>query len=231
MGPYLLLITAAVLAGVAAWFSGRAGTRSEIGLWFLVWVIAGALSAVFSAVSWWIQDLTISLSFRQTAMVLTLASSFFVFLFARSFARNTDHTVFFWSLPLQFAAAAVLVNGEKAFSHNGNVWVLEVRSPPVLVNAAAMLFYAVLAVFHIVALLQVLRREGREREGKRVSAVLAALLFLLCANVLGDVLGARNWFGSRVPLVELAWLVGALVLARAVAVRTGQRTEVMEARE
>ncbi len=226
MGPYLLLLTAAVLTGVAAWFHRHAGKRGEIGLWFLVWVIAGALSAVFSAVSWWLRDLTISLSFRQMAMVLTLMSSFFVFLFARSFARNSDHTLFFWSLPLQFAAAAVLINGDKAFSHNGNTWVLEIRSPPVLVNAAAMLFYAVLALFHILALLQVLRREGREREGRRVSIVLAALLFLLCANVLGDVLGARNWFGSRIPLVELAWLVGALILARAVTVRTRQKTEV-----
>lgn len=219
MGPYLLLATAAVLAGIALWFRSRGRMKGETGIWFLVWLLTGALSAVFSAVSWWVEDRTISLSFYQANSAMLLGSVFFVFLFARSFGRNTDYTVFFWSLPMQLAAAAVLVNGGNMFRREGNLWILDHASPAAWIDAAALLFYSLLAIYYIAVLLRALREESRIWESQRLLIILAALLILFYANVLGGILGARSWWEARIPLVELANLAGALVLAWGVAGR------------
>lgn len=219
VSPILLLATAVVLAGIAVWFRIRSGIKGETGLWFLLWLLAAALSAISSAVSWWVEDRTVSLSFSQATSVLVLSSSFFVFLFARSFSRNVDYRAYFWSLPLQLSAAAVLANGEDMLCRRSKAWIPDNSSPATWIVAAALLLYSLLAIYHIAALLRELRREGHRRETQRMGIILAALLILFYANVLGGVLGAQGWWEARVPLVELASLVGALVLAWGVAGR------------
>jgi len=217
VSPVLLLAAALVLAGIALWFRFRSGVRGETGLWFLLWLVAAALSVVFSAVSWWVEDRTVSHSFCQAATVLMTASSFFVFLFARSFGRGVDYKAYFWSLPLQLAAAAVLANGNAMFSRHSRAWVLERSSPASWIVAAVLVLYSLLAVYHIAGILRELHREGREREAQRMGIILAALLILFYANVMGGILGAREWWGARIPLVELTYLIGALVLAKGMA--------------
>ncbi|MDI6874845.1 MAG: hypothetical protein QME84_11275 [Actinomycetota bacterium] len=231
VSPILLLATASVLAGIALWFRFRSGVRGEIGLWFLLWLLAAALSAVFSAVSWWVGDRTVSLSFFQATSVLMVASAFFVFLFARSFGRNVDYRAYFWSLPLQLAAAAALANGHSMFSRRSRAWVLDNSSPAAWIVAAALLIYSLLAIYYIAVLLRELRREGHGEEAQRMGVILAALLILFYANVLGGILGARGWWEARVPLVELADLAGALVLAWGVAGRRWNRSESTESME
>lgn len=225
MSPILLLATAVVLAGIAVWFRIRSGIRGESGIWFLLWLAAAALSAIFSAVSWWVEDRAVSLSFSQAASVLALASSFFVFLFARSFSRKVDYKAYFWSLPLQVSAAAVLVNGEDMLYRRSRAWVADNSSPATWIAAAALLLYSLLAAYHIAALLMELRREGRRREARRMGVILAALLILLNAGVLGGVLGEQGWWEIPIPLAELAGLAGALVLAWGVAGRWWGREE------
>lgn len=217
MSPILLLATAAVMAGIAIWFRIRSGIKGETGLWFLMWLLAAALSAVSSAVSWWLEDRSVSLSFSQANSVLALTSSFFVFLFARSFSRSADYKAYFWSLPLQLAAASVLANGEDMLCRRSKVWIPNESSPATWIVAAVLLFYSLLAIYHIAVLLRELRREGRRRESQRMGVILTALLILFYANVLAGALGARGWWEARVPLSELAGLVGALVLAWGVA--------------
>jgi len=219
VNPYLLLATAAVLVGIAFWYRSRAGVSGETGRWFLLWLLAGALGAAFSSISWWMGDDTISLSFYQVTSVFAVGSTFFVFAFARSFGRSADYTLFFWSLPLQFAVAAILVNGGDLFNRDGRLWVFDNESPVTWINAAALMLYAVMAIAYVVVLLRDLRREGKNREGQRVKVVLAALLILFYAEVMEGILGARSWWGGHVPLVEIAELAGALVLARVVAGR------------
>lgn len=219
MNPYLLLATAAVLVGIAVWYRSRGGARGETGNWFLLWLLAGAFATVFSSVSWWVRDNTISLSFYQVNSVFAAASAFFVFAFARSFSRSVDYVLFFWSIPLQFTVAAILLNGIDMFRREARLWVFNEGSPAMWINAGALILYAALSIAYIVLLLRDLRREGRSREEQRVKVVLAALLILFYAEVMEGVLGARSWFGAHVPLVEICELAGALVLAGAVAGR------------
>ena len=219
MNPYLLLATAVVLVGIAIWYRSRSGARGETGSWFLLWLLSGAFATVFSSVSWWTGDNTISLSFYQVNSVFAVAGAFFVFAFARSFSRGVDYALFFWSLPMHLAVAAILVNGGNMFRREGSLWVFNGASPATWINAGALMLYAALSIAYIVLLLKDLRREGKGREEQRVKVVLAALLILFYAEAMEGVLGARSWFGAHVPLVEITELAGALVLAGAVAGR------------
>ncbi|MBC7253717.1 MAG: hypothetical protein H5T72_07095 [Actinobacteria bacterium] len=231
MSPVLLIAAALVLGGIAVWFHYRSGVKGETGLWFLLWLLGAALSALFSAVSWWVGDRTVSLSFYQATLVLMAASSFSVFLFARSFSRSVDYRAYFWSLPLQLAAAAVLANGETMLCRQSRIWVLDQSSPAAWIEAATLVLYSLLAIYYISVLVWELRREGRSVEAERMGVILAALLILFYANVMGGILGARKWWEGRVPLVELADLAAALVLAWGVAGRWRERDKSMEARE
>lgn len=213
----MLLATALVLLGIALWFRYRSGVRGETGLWFLLWLLAAALSAVFSAVSFWVKDRMVSLSFFQATSVLIVVSAFFVFLFARSFGRSVDYRAYFWSLPLQLAAAAVLANGETMLCRESRIWVMDNSSPASWIVATVLVFYSLLAIYYISVLIRDLRREGLGPEAERMSVILAALLILFYANVLGAILGARKWWEGHIPLVELADLAAALVLAWGVA--------------
>ncbi len=228
VSPVLLLAAASVFLGIALWFRLRSGVRGETGVWFLLWLLAAALSAVFSAVSWWVGDPAVSRSFFQATSVLMVASSFFVFLFARSFAKGVDYRAYFWSLPLQLAAAAVLVNGEDMLCRRSRVWVPDNSSPATWILSGVLVLYSLLAVFSISTLLRELHREGRGVEAERTAVILAALLVLFYANLMGGILGAREWWEARVPLVELAYLAGALVLAWGVGKRRGGKDRLPE---
>lgn len=219
MNPYLLLATAAVLVGIAFWHRSRGGVRGETGRWFVLWLLAAAFAATFSSISWWTGDRTISLSFYQATGMFEVGSAFFVFAFARSFGHSADYKLFFWSLPLQLAVAAILVNGDNMFMRDGRLWIFDNDSPVTWINAAVLVLYAVMAIAYTVVLLRDLRREGKNREEQRVKVVLAALLIIFYAKVMEGALGARSWWGGHVPLVEIVELVGTLMLARAVAAR------------
>ncbi|MGQ9757355.1 MAG: hypothetical protein ACUVRX_04265 [Actinomycetota bacterium] len=223
VSPFLLLAAALVLLGIALWFRYRSGVKGETTLWFLLWLLTAALSAVFSAASFWVKDRMVSLSFFQATLVLVVLSSFFVFLFARSFGRSVDYRAYFWSLPLQLAAAAVLANGETMLCRKNRIWVIDNSSSASWLVAAVLVFYSLLAIYYIFVLIWELRREGLGPEAERMSVILAALLILFYANVMGGILGARKWFEGYIPLVELADLAAALVLALGVAGRLRSR--------
>lgn len=217
VSPFLLLATALVLLGIAFWFRYRSQVRGETGLWFLLWLLAASFSAIFSAVSFWVEDHMVSQSFFQATSVLMVVSAFFVFLFARSFGRSVDYRTYFWSLPLQLAAAAVLANGDTMLCRQSRIWVIDNSNPASWLVAAVLFFYSMLAIYYIFVLIRDLRREELGPETEQMSLILAALLILFYANVLGGILGARTWWEGRIPLVELADLAAALMLAWGVA--------------
>lgn len=215
MSPVLLTATALFFAGLALWFRIRGAWKGESGAYFICFLLSGALCAALTAASWWVAARTFSLALFMVSRIFYSLSAFSAFLFARSFATGGDHRIFFWSVPFQLTVAVILANGGGLYLREGQQWVADRGYPAFFINAAVILIYFLLAVYHIAALLVVLKREGRAQEAQRVLYFLAALLMLLYAGIMGSLLGVRTLFGRRFPLSELVYLVGVMVLSLA----------------
>jgi len=213
LSPFLLTATAVVFAGLALWFRLRGAWKGENGAYFILFLLSGAVCAALTAASWWVGDRTASLSIFMASRIFYGLSAFAAFLFARSFASSGDHRLFFWSVPFQLTVAVIVVNGDGLYLREGTQWVADRGHPAFFINAAVLLLYFILAVYHMSALLVVLRREKKEEEARRVMVLLAALVLLLCAGILGSLLGVRTVLGRRLPLSELIYLVGVLLLS------------------
>lgn len=221
MSPYLLLLTSVILWGIALWFRLKSGIRGEPGAWFFAWLMIAGCSAVFAAAQWWIGDREISLSFFTASHILLVGCVFVLFLFARSFSRSLDYTVFFWSVPLQYAVAQLIVNKEVMFLPSGKTWIFDMGNPFSIVNLLVVLFYVALVFYHLVVVYLTLRKEGRKEESKVMRLIILALLILFLVNVVGDQVNAA--LGYSIGLTNLGNVVGAGLLVYAFGPRGGGR--------
>lgn len=229
MHPYLLIVAAAIFLGIAVWFKLYGKVKGEQAWLFFIWLVASAATALFSALSWWIGDITISRSFQAAALGFMVTGFFSIFLFARSFDHKLDFTVLFWSVPYQFYLAGIIMNHEIIHVREGGMWVLGRSMPVVWAGSIAMLFYMALAIVYIARLYLTLRRESRKKEVWRVRIILVALVILFAANILGDAFPTGSWVLRNIPLVAIGDLAGSLLLVFAfIGVREDGGEEVPE---
>jgi glucan phosphoethanolaminetransferase (alkaline phosphatase superfamily) len=210
LSAYVLSATALVLTGIMAWLWESGETRSEPARLLLAWLCLSAITALIAAAGIWIKDPTISLSFTAAARLCSMIIVFLLFMFARSFSSPADFTLIFWSIPLQFGMAAIILNWGNMFKLSGDMWVMDMGSSFALATVFVNWFYAVLALTYAAVLYITLRREGRDKEKKRTMIMIAAFLVLLVASgVRGSLSGA---VGFAITLGYLGHLAGVLLL-------------------
>lgn len=213
MNPILLLLVAAVLGGIAVWFRSNISGRGETDSLFMAWLITGSLAALCAAVSFWIPDTAISLSFFVAYRVLISFTVFVLFVFARSFSHRPDYTLLFWSLPLMFDVAQIIVNGGNMLREAGNSYVLDLGNPFTVAHVTIFAFYMVLSVYYLFVLYLELKRVGRERERRQVLFFFSALLIMLSMMVLETLI--RSWLEVNILLGGIGVIAGAVLMVQA----------------
>ncbi|MEW6552811.1 MAG: hypothetical protein AB1384_00800 [Actinomycetota bacterium] len=210
MSPYLALATSLVLLGIAIWIWEAGHDYDEPARLLLVWLVFSAATAMFAAAGMWIGDATVSLSFTAVARILFLVVTFLLFLFARSFSARADYTVLFWSVPLQFGMAVIMVNWQSMFESNADIWVMRTWNPAAMCVMAVGWFYGILSLVYAVILYLTLRREGRDKEKSRTLMMIAAMAVLFVAGAARNVPSAATSYATSA--VYLGYLLGLLML-------------------
>jgi hypothetical protein len=214
LSPYILLATALVLLGVAIWLWEAGFTVDEPARILLVWLVFSAVTSLIAAVGMWIGDKTVSLSFMTVARILFIVIAFFLFLFARSFSVRADYTVLFWSVPLQFGMAVLMVNWQHVFERSADSWIMRIESPAAICVIGVGWFYGILALAYTVILYLTLRREGREKEKNRTLLMIAAMTVLFASSVVRSVVSGVA--GYAISAAYLGYLAGLLMLLWAI---------------
>ena len=210
MSPYILLATALVIMGIIAWLWQYGETRGEPARLLLAWLALSAVTAIIAAAGMWIEDPTVSLSFTAAARTYSMIIVFLLFIFARSFSSPADFTLLFWSVPLQFGMAVVILNWQHMFRLSGDMWILDMGNPFAITTVAVSWFYSILALAYAAILYLTLRREGREKEKERTMIMIAAIAVLLVASgIRGSISGA---VGYAITIGYLGHLAGVLLL-------------------
>lgn len=119
MGPYIMLATALVLLGMAAWLWELGEARGEPARLLLVWIAFSAVTALIAAAGMWIEDASMGQSFTAASRTYYMIAAFILFLFARSFSVGIDFTVLYWSVPLQLGLAGIIINWQSMFELRG----------------------------------------------------------------------------------------------------------------
>jgi hypothetical protein len=210
LGPYLALATALVLLGIAIWMWEAGHNYDEPARLLLVWLVFSAATALVAAAGMWIGDATVSLSFTAVARILFLVVTFLLFLFARSFSARADYTVLFWSVPLQFGIAVIMVNWQSMFERSTGIWVMRAWNTAATCAMAVGWFYGILSLIYAVILYLTLRREGRGTEKKRTLMMVAAMAVLFVAGAARNIPSAVTSYATSA--VYLGYLLGLLML-------------------
>ena len=210
LAPYILVVSAAVMLGLAFWIGGAGRARGELARYLVAWLALSVAASLIMAASMWVGDETVSLSFAAAARSLVMIAVFVVFVFTRSFSRASDYTLFFWSVPLQLGLAVNILNWERIYRVEHGAWVLNLGDSLAVAAVLVEWFYSILAVFYAALLYLTLRREGRAEESRRTLAMTVALLVLLAAGSVRGV--ASGIFGRAVNAGYAGYLAGVLLL-------------------
>jgi len=210
LGPYIMLATALVLLGMAAWLWELGEARGEPARLLLVWIAFSAVTALIAAAGMWIEDASMGQSFTAASRTYYMIAAFILFLFARSFSVGIDFTVLYWSVPLQLGLAGIIINWQSMFELRGGAWVLDLENPAAILIMAVTLLYDLLALIYAVILYLTLRREGRQKEKGRSGTMVAAVCLLFLASATGSVVGGES--GYVAGAVFLFYIAGVLLL-------------------
>ena len=213
MNPILLVIIAAVLLGIAIWFRYYVAKGGESAILFQGWLVSGALAAASAAASFWIKDPTISRSFYIGYRTLLSITIFILFVFARSFSRKADYTLLFWSVPLMFDIAQVIVNGDEMFRVMGNSYVPDFANPFSVIHVTISVFYTLMALYYLVMLYTDLRKAGKSRQMRQVLLLTAAFAIMLFLMLLESLI--RSWLEVNIPIGGAGLIVGAIIMVQA----------------
>jgi len=212
--PVLRVLIAILFGGLAAWFLRYRYDRKEPSVWFFAWLVASALNYAFSAAAYWVADMTISQSLWAASFVILSLSLFFIFAFARSFIMDASHALFYWSIPLMFNLALIIMEPEALFARTGDLWAIKDFNAAAIIYIIIDMFYGLLAVYYIFALYGTLRSHDQARELRNWSYILAGLLMVFASAAVGGWLKAS--VGPGIPVVEIGNLLGALLIMRGV---------------
>ncbi|MDY6795274.1 MAG: hypothetical protein SWK76_08350 [Actinomycetota bacterium] len=213
MNPILLPIVAAVLLGIALWFRYYVATGGESSRWFLYWLIAGSMSALCGAVSYWTVDPSISTSFFIAYRALLSITVFLLFLFARSFSLKTDYTILFCSLPLQFDIALLVVINSGLLKKQGNSYVMNFNNAFAVIHISIFAFYALLTIYYFVMVYLDLRKAGKTREMKQVMLFILALVLMIFFMMMEAQI--RSWLKVDIPIGGIGIILGAFIIVMA----------------
>jgi hypothetical protein len=213
LNPILLIIVTAVLLGIAVWFRYYVSSGGESASLFQAWLITGALAAVCAAVSFWIKDPSISRSFYMGYRILLSITVFILFVFARSFSHKADYTLFFWSVPLMFDIAQVIVNGEEMYKVMGNSYVPDFANPFSIISMTVIFFYTLMALYYLVMLYIDLGKVGKSRQMRQVLLFIAAFAMMLFFMLLESQI--RSWLDINIPIGGIGIIVGAVIIVLA----------------
>ena len=213
MNPILLIIIPAVLLGIAIWFRYYISSGGESASLFQAWLISGALAGACAAASFWIEDPSISRSFYMGYRILLSITVFILFVFARSFSRKADYTLFFWSVPLMFSMAQVIVNGDDMYKVMGNSYVPDFSNPFSVIALAIFLFYTLMALYYLVMLYMDLGKARKSRQMRQVLLFIAAFAIMLFFMILESQI--RSWLDVDIPIGGIGIIVGAVIIVLA----------------
>jgi len=213
LNPILLVIIAAVLMGIAIWFRYYISSGGESANLFQAWLISGALAAACAAASFWIKDPAISRSFYMGYRILLSIAIFILFAFSRSFSRKADYALFFWSVPLMFDIAQVIVNGDEMYRVMGNSYVPDFANPFSVIHITIFLFYALMALYYLVMLYIDLGKAGKSRQMRQVLLFIAAFTTMLFFMLLESQI--RSWLEVNIPIGGIGIIAGAVIIVLA----------------
>jgi hypothetical protein len=208
------VLISVIFGGMAFWFLRNRYDRKEPTIWFLVWLMTAAANYALSAVAFWVDDRAISQSFWVASFVALSASLFLVFAFARSFSVDASHALFFWSVPLMFNAALIIMNPEAIFVRSGDSWVLREINAAVVICIAIITFYALSALYYAFMLHHTLRSHRQKAELHNFRYILGGLLIVFSSAAVGGWLKAS--VNPWIPVLEIGNLLGALMIMRVV---------------
>jgi hypothetical protein len=212
--PVLRALMAVLFGGTAVWFMRYRYDRKEQSVWFFMWLTASAASFAFSAMSWWVRDMTISEDLWIASFVCLTFSVFLIFGFARSFSVEARFTLLFWALPLMLDIAIVVVGSQAIFRRDGNSWIPKGYTSVFYLQIALNSFYALLAVYYIVVLYIALKPHAQKQEFDNVRFIMAGLLITLFSISVGGWL--RTSISPDVALTELGTIIGTLLILRGI---------------
>jgi len=210
LSPYILLATALILMGIVAWLWESGATQGDPARFFIALLSMGAVTAGITAAGLWIEDTTVSLSFAAAARMYSTVLTFLLFLFARSFSKPADFTLLYWSVPLQFGMAVVILNWQHMFRLSGSTWILNMDRPFAWMTVAVNWTYGILAMVYAVGLYMTLKREGKKVEKERTLIMITALIILFVATAIQGLLSGA--VGYAINIAYLGHLLGALLL-------------------
>lgn len=210
MSPALRMLTAVVSCAMAAWFKRYRFNRGEPALWFFAMLTTFALSMALSAVSWWVGDEAISKSFWIAYWIALSGSAFLVFCFARSFGPKADIGLLFWSIPLMFDVALIVVAERHIFERSGGTWVPVLASSAYIVHWSINAAYAVLSVYFCFIAYLALKSHGQREELVHFRFVLYGLVIIFISQLAAGLLRAS--LSPWNPIAELGTLAGAVLL-------------------
>jgi len=213
LNPILLVVIAVILLGIAVWFRYYASRGGESAVLFQMWLLSGSLAAASAASSFWINDPSISHSFYMGYRMLLSTSIFILFVFAHSFSRKSDYTLFFWSVPLMFDIAQVIVNGDEMFRVMGNSYVPDFANPFSVIHVTIALFYTVMALYYLGMLYIDLGKAGKSRQKRQVLLFIVAFATMLILMLLESQI--RSWLDVNIPIGGIGIISGAMIIVLA----------------
>ena len=214
MIPVLRVLIAILFGGLAAWFLRYRYDRKEPSIWFFAWLVVSALNYALSAAAYWVADMTISQSLWLASSVILSLSLFLIFAFARSFIVDASHVLFYWTIPLMFNVALIIMEPEALFARTGDLWAIKEFNAAAASYIAIDMFYGLLAIYYVFALYGTLRSHDQVRESHNWGYILAGLLTVFASAAVGSWLKAS--LDPGIPVVEIGNLLGALLVMRGV---------------
>jgi hypothetical protein len=210
LSPFIRVFIAALFCAMAVWFKRYRFERGEPARWFFLMLIAFALSLALSAISWWIRDDTISKSFWIACWVALSCSAFLLFGFARSFGSKADFTLLFWSIPLLFDIALIIIGNNVLMERVGSTWVPRAERNVYYLHWAINGAYAVLSVYYCIMAYLALKSHDQREETAHFRYVLAGLLVIIISQLAAGPLRAALNPGN--PISEIGTLLGTVLL-------------------
>lgn len=214
MIPVLRVIMALLFGSAAAWFVRYRYDRKEASAWFVMWLIATAASDAFFAVSYWVADESISMTFWVASFVSLSLGIFFIFAFARSFSLEATYALFFWSLPLMFGVSLSIVGSEALFLRSGRAWIPKGWSAAFVIQVAVIAFYVLLALYYAVVLYLDLRAHSGKQELSRFGFIFLGVALIFLSISVGGWL--KMDIDPEIPFLEVGTLVGAILVLRGI---------------
>ena len=205
---------ALLFGGMAAWFLRYRYDRKEPSIWFFIWLVAASATNAFGALSWWVDDFSISGDLWIASAVCLSASIFLIFGFARSFSVEAKYTLLFWSVPFMLNAAVIIVGSHAIYERSGSSWIPQGYGGTALVHVALDSFYALLILYYVIVLYLELRTHAQRQELINFRYILGGLAIMFLSVSIGGWL--RATVNPEIPVPEIGTIVGALLIMRGV---------------